>query len=226
MEGFNNLEGNDADRQSIRDKLSTMSFEDLIKLKEKIGSKEYNNFVLGSSEKSKKATRLFKRENKNRPRERSSKIRIHPLHVENVKKPTSRDPRFDPLCGNYDESIFKANYKFIKDIRMKEREQLDKEFKKETDPEKKQKIKLLMQRIDNQNREYAKRDKQREIQEGERKVINQTFRKGQKPIFKKKSEKRLENLISKYEDLKSSNKLQKHLEKRYKKLAQKERRQK
>ncbi|XP_031356886.1 ribosomal RNA processing protein 36 homolog isoform X2 [Photinus pyralis] len=202
-----------------------MSFEELIKLKEEIGAKEYNNIVLPPNEKS-KAPRSFKRENKNRPRERSSKIPVSRLQMENTKKPNSRDPRFDPLCGNYDEKIFRTNYKFVKDIRMKEREQLAKELKKEKDPDKKHKIKLLIQRMDNQNREYDKRDKQRETQEGERKVIRQTLRKGQKPVFKKKSEKRLENLISKYEDLKSTNKLQKHMEKRYKKLAQKERKNK
>ncbi|KAK4884485.1 hypothetical protein RN001_000756 [Aquatica leii] len=205
-----------SERELIRKQISSMSFEDLQKLKEKIGSKEYNNVIFGANKNSKKQT-TFKRENKNRPRERSSKIRFE--RANEVKKLTPRDPRFDPICGTYNEKIFKTNYKFISDIKKSERTQLQKEFKKEQDPQRKQQIQLLIQRIDNQNREYEIRDKKISKDEEEKRAIRKTLMQGQKPVYKKKSEKRMENLIEKYEDLKKSNKLQKHLEKRYKKLA-------
>lgn len=47
----------------IREELSTMSFEELQKLKEKLGTKVYNEAMFGKSKVKKKA---FKRDNKNR----------------------------------------------------------------------------------------------------------------------------------------------------------------
>jgi hypothetical protein len=43
--------------------------------------------------------------------------------------------------------------------------------------------------------------------------------KEEKVFFKKKSVKRLESLINQFEDLKKSNKLQKHIERRDKKIS-------
>ncbi|KAF5297073.1 hypothetical protein FQA39_LY02653 [Lamprigera yunnana] len=207
------------ERESIRNKISTLSFEDLQKLKEEIGSKEYNQMVFGAKKNTKKQTK-FKRENKNRPRERSSKIRFE--NAAGSSKVVARDPRFDPLCGTYKESTFRSNYKFIGEIKKEERAQLEKEYKKERDTERKQKIKLLMQRMDNQSREYEKRAKQKTTEEKERKDISDQLKQGKKPTFKKKSEKRIEDLVNKYEELKKSNRLEKYFEKRYKKFAKKD----
>lgn len=53
-----------------------MSFEELIKLKEKIGAKIYNQTVLGADQVKKAVEHtVVKRSNKNNPREISSKIR-------------------------------------------------------------------------------------------------------------------------------------------------------
>jgi hypothetical protein len=48
---------------AIRDELSKMSFEELQKLKEQLGSKVYNEAIFGTSQMKKTC---FKRENKNR----------------------------------------------------------------------------------------------------------------------------------------------------------------
>ncbi|KAF2892940.1 hypothetical protein ILUMI_13234 [Ignelater luminosus] len=209
------------ERESIRKKVSNMSFEDLQKLKEKIGSKKYNKVVFGV--KQKKIKTDFKRANKNRPREMSSKKRhVIQDQLDGTKKNLPRDPRFDPLCGTFDEKTFKSNYKFLNDVRKKERKQLENEYKDESDPQRQQKIKLLMQRMDNQIREQDKRDKERKMKEEENTNIRKKLMQGEKPVFKKKSEKRIEELVNKYEELKKTNKLQKHLERRHKKLAKKE----
>ncbi len=54
----------------------------------------------------------FKRENKNRPREMSSKVTVGRLRDvvgfksgEAKKNPAKRDPRFDALCGEFDEKV-------------------------------------------------------------------------------------------------------------------------
>ncbi|XP_050510949.1 ribosomal RNA processing protein 36 homolog [Diabrotica virgifera virgifera] len=218
----------DEERIKIREKVANLSFEELLKLKEQVGSKTYNKTIYGDSVT--KKSKALKRANKNRPREVSSKIRPQKLKLEigNVvkapKKHIPRDPRFDPLCGQYEEKIFKANYEFVNDIRAKEKEQLEEELKSCTDINRKKVIKNLLQRTNNQLREQTRKEKE-ELKKLQRSTeIKEKFKRGEKPQFKKKSVEKLENLIEKYEELKKSNKLQKHIEKRSKKLSKKEKR--
>lgn len=171
----------------IREELSNMSFEELQKLKEKLGSKIYNETVFGKSDR--KPNTNFKRANKNRPREMSSKrpVKIN-SHIIPVKKQMPRDPRFDPLCGAYDKKSFKSNYHFLKDLRKKERQELQKEYENTEDKQRQKKIKLLMQRLDNQIREQEKTEKQERKVEEEKRYIKETLKKGERPEFKKKCE--------------------------------------
>ncbi|CAH0550684.1 unnamed protein product [Brassicogethes aeneus] len=211
------------ERLRIRSKLSTMSFEDLLKMREEVGAKVYNNTVLGVKKEKKKLD--FRRANKNRPREMSSKIRVKtvlPTVAPVAKKQTARDPRFDPLCGQFEDKTFKTNYKFLHDVRVKEKDALEKELQDCKDPQRKGTIKYLLQRMENQIREQENLDKKHEKIREERREIKDKLKKGEKPVFKKKSVKKLESLIEKYEELKKTNKLQKHIEKRTKKLSQKE----
>jgi len=62
---------------NIRQNLSTLSFEELLKLKDTLGAKVYNETVFGAPQPKPKP--VVKRENKNRPREVSSKIRLKHL---------------------------------------------------------------------------------------------------------------------------------------------------
>lgn len=133
-------------QRRIRSELSSMSFEDLQKLKQKIGAKVYNATVFGQQNTKKQTD--FKRANKNRPRERSSKKRASLFQeIVSVKKALPRDPRFDPLCGTFDEKAFKSNYKFINGIKKEERKKLQEELQKTDDPVRKKKIKFLIQRL-------------------------------------------------------------------------------
>ena len=144
---------------AIRSELSKMSFEEIQKLKEKIGLKVYNQ-AIGLAQKQpaeEKNARFhlkeeFKRDNKNRPREMSSKIKVG-RHRDVVglrtgeKHREKRDPRFDSLCGEFDDKIFRDSYKFVDDIKTKEKEQLKKELKETEDPERVAQIKYLIQRM-------------------------------------------------------------------------------
>lgn len=124
-----------------------MSFEDLQKLKQTLGAKVYNETVFGRSNIKKQTT--FKRANKNRPREMSSKrpIKITNELITGAKPTVARDPRFDPLCGSFDEKQFRANYGFINDLKRNEVKQLQRELKKTGDPRRQKEIKLLIQRL-------------------------------------------------------------------------------
>ena len=83
-----------------------MSIEEIQKLKEKIGLKLYNQ-ALGL-EKNKKREK-FVRENKNRPREISSKKKVgrfrEVVPVSFEHKLEKRDPRFEASSGDFDEKV-------------------------------------------------------------------------------------------------------------------------
>ncbi|CAH1363676.1 unnamed protein product [Tenebrio molitor] len=207
----------ETERQRIHNQLSTMSFEDLQKLKDDMGSKLYNKTVFGDKQTRKEIT--FKRANKNRPREMTSKKHLMPKdNFIPVKKHFALDPRFEPMCGTFDKKAFKSNYKFLNDLRKKEKNQLESDFHQTNDFKLKKKIKFVMQRLDNKIREEDKNDKQEQHQLLE-KEETKIMLKEEKVFFKKKSVKRLESLINQFEDLKKSNKLQKHIERRDKKIS-------
>ncbi|XP_050455800.1 ribosomal RNA processing protein 36 homolog [Cataglyphis hispanica] len=211
----------DKDREQIREELKHMSFEDLHKLKEKLGTKIYNQTIFGN--KSKKKTE-FKRENKNRPREMSAKKPVSRfIESVSVKKIIARDPRFDSLCGTFDEKAFKHSYAFINELRENDLETLRNELKEATDLKTKRKIKYLIQRFENQLREEKKRKEKEQKKREEKKEVLELIKRGEKPVFKKKSEQKILNLVSQYEELKNEGKLKKHIQRLRKKNKHKDR---
>ena len=103
-------------KAAIREEISGMSIEELLALKEKIGSKMFDQ-GLGLAKKSSYKDK-FKRENKNRPRmepisKRPVKRSQDVVGVKSEAKKQFRDPRFDPLCGEYDEKV-SQNFREIK----------------------------------------------------------------------------------------------------------------
>ncbi|KAF7990826.1 hypothetical protein HCN44_000631 [Aphidius gifuensis] len=209
----------DEDQDDIKKELSQMSFEDLQTLKEKVGSKVYNETIFG---KKKILKNEFKRENKNRPREMSAKKQV-PRIIESfnsIKKPIeTRDPRFDSLCGEFNEKAFKNAYSFLNDIKQKDVEKLKKELKNTDDPKRIKKIKYLIQRLENQLREETRKKKKEEAKIIDKQNIVDALKKGEKPQFKKKSEQKVLDLVSQYEELKSTGKLKKHINRLKKKRA-------
>lgn len=133
-----------------------MSFAELIKLKEQLGTKVYNEAMFGedTSKVRKRADKTqFKRDNKNRPREITVKKQVPLLGRTKSRKSDTkevRDPRFDSKCGEYDRKKFKEDYSFIADIRENEVIELKKQLKDASlKDEEKKKIKLLIQRMNN-----------------------------------------------------------------------------
>lgn len=161
-----------------------MSFQDLQKLKEKLGTKVYNAAMFGA-----KKTKLtkFKRANKNRPREESAKKQVPRFkEVVTVKKKVIRDPRFDSLCGTYNEKAFKNSYSFLSQVRENDLQSLKKELETEEDPKRIKKIKYLIQRLENQLREENRKKEKEEKKKEEKQEIVAAIKSGEKPIFKKK----------------------------------------
>ncbi|XP_078035792.1 ribosomal RNA processing protein 36 homolog [Augochlora pura] len=211
----------DKDQDDIKAELSQMSFEDLQKLKEKLGTKIYNEALFGP----KKVQKIeYKRENRNRPREMSAKKPVSRLRaIMHVKKNISRDPRFDGLCGKFNSTVFKKNYAFLSEVKENDIKKLQKELEVAKDPKMIKKIKYLIQRLENQLREETKQERKEQKRHEEKKQAVEFIKKGEKPNFKKKSETKMLDLISQYEELKKSGKLKKHIQRLQKKNLRKDR---
>lgn len=199
-----------------------MSFEDLMKMKERLGDKVYNETVFGQHKNRKKSSTTkqdFKRENKNRPREVSAKRPVPFLGNAKLtaQKAELRDPRFDAKCGDYDANKFRENFSFVSEIREKELVELKEKLKTTADVKEIKRIKYLIQRMENQNTEQRKRKIRLEIANEEKDKIKKAKKELHIPHYTTQKELKAKELVQQFLDLKSSGQLNKHLEKRRKK---------
>ncbi|KAL5009080.1 hypothetical protein ScPMuIL_014661 [Solemya velum] len=206
---------------TIKRELSEMSFEDLQKLQERLGTKVYNQVVHGG-QKMEQRKKVFKRENKNRPMEISSKKPVPFIrHVVEVKKKVQRDPRFDDLSGAYSESFFQRSYSFLDDVKEREKRKLQQSLKKETNPEKKEKMNYLLNRMNQQELSKKQQQKRDELEKTLKKKEKELVSEGKTPYFLKKTERKKLELAERFKELKKSGKVDSYLKKKRKKTAQK-----
>ncbi|CAH2094334.1 unnamed protein product [Euphydryas editha] len=210
----------DEERLAIKKELSTLSFEDLQKLKERVGAKVYKQALFGEKKEVSDAPKVFKRENKNRPREMSSKKPVPMVQAAPKKKLEIRDPRFDPLCGTFDKKEFSENYGFLSNLRIHDIKAIRAELKNTTDPEREQNLRRLLQRLNDQHKASKKKKKEREILEKQKSEVEAELSSGRHPHFKNKSELRVESLVKQYEELKKkgTGRIQRHLKRRQQKI--------
>lgn len=161
----------------------------------------------------------FHRESKNRPREMSSRKPVPVFRdIFQVSKKHVRDPRFDDLSGTFDKEEFERNFEWIEEIKCKEKMELEKELKNAESPHKRHKIIDQLQRIRNQELCKKIETKKKAEEYKQREEIIATLNEGKKPYIPKKSEIKKKKLIEKFQSLKKSGKLDKHIEKRRKKM--------
>lgn len=213
-------------RRKYRDNLSKLPVQQILEIKAKLGDKIFNsNWADGKPKKLERSKMKpeFKRADKNRPREMSSKFKVPAFEkAKQVNKPERRDPRFDPLCGEFDKKNFRRQYGFVKDFKKKELVIL-KEQLKDAQGEERSKIKYLIQRMENQLRS------QRDLEEKEKKAFDESknmkekLGKGEKPIYKNKKTIREDSMVEKYERLKKEGKLDKYIMKKSKQNTAKDR---
>ena len=216
-------EDENAELRAIKEELSNMPFDELQKLKNKLGSKIFNEALYGKRNRSTEK-KVFKRENKNRPTEVSSKRKVGRLReVVQTKKKLSRDPRFDDLSGEYDEQFFKKAYSFIDDVKVREKHKLIKKLKKEQDPDKKKQIELLISRMNQQQKAALEKTKSQNRDMERKKKEKMLVKEGKTPFYLKKSEKKKLDLAEKYRELTKNNKLENYISKKRKKNATKDR---
>lgn len=198
---------------------SDLPFETLLKLQDTIGSKSFREYQVkgetNSVQKPVVTLQKFRESDDEGPEEMSSKFQPKKSLKKLLRPPRqakSIDPRFSSRCGEYKEKHFKRNFQFAFDMKDQEIQELKKLRDDKKDGEN---AKYLVQRLENQKREAMKRNNVKKIKP----VINPDGSK----YFPSKKEIEAKELVEKYEELKNSGKLMKHLEKRRKKQAGKER---
>ena len=143
------------------------------------------------------------------------------------RKVRGRDPRFDSLSGNFNEGLYKKSYGFLDDMRKEEEEELSQIAKdRDFDEHEREEAKRALSLMKNQDRLKEKMQVRREIKRDLRKRNEERIKQGKNPVFMNDKEvKRLE-AVRRFDALKKKGgnaAVQKALDKREKRRAQKER---
>lgn len=188
--------------QQIKEEISQLTFEELLRLKDELGTKVYADTVLckqqcseSIAEKREKSEnrcnshkiKIMKRLNHNQPREESSKRAVPFMGAEQRKHKCKsvelRDPRFDERAGEYNAKVFKTNYKFLTEVREKEIEQLKEHLKHCSEPEKQIQLRKAIQKLNNKNVEERKWHHKQFMLRKEKDTVQQAKQEGKKPQY-------------------------------------------
>ncbi|XP_077192603.1 ribosomal RNA processing protein 36 homolog [Paroedura picta] len=219
------MTSNPLSKPELTKELSSMSFEELLKLRNKVGTKAYQRMALEKTAKNTTKPKKRQPSNKHRPLELSAKQPVPFLRqVVPVKKKVPRDPRFDDLSGEYNPEVFEKTYAFLNDLRKKEKEEVRKQLKKCRTVDQQNKLRQLLTRMTQQEDAQKKRQKEREKDVALKKQQRELAKQGKKPFYLKESDKQKLELAEKYKELKKSGKLQNFLSKKRKRNAAKDKR--
>ncbi|XP_004379617.1 ribosomal RNA processing protein 36 homolog [Trichechus manatus latirostris] len=214
--------------RDLRKGTSNMSFEELLALQSQVGTKKYKQLIAGTSIRKQDSRPSVKNAcvaDKHKPLEMSAKARVPFLRqVVPVSKKVTRDPRFDDLSGEYNPEVFDKTYQFLNDIRAKEKEIVKKQLKKHRSGEEREKLQLLLQRIEQQEMAQQDRKQQQELRLALKRERRAQAQQGHRPYFLKKSEQHQLALAEKFKELKRSKKLESFLSRKRRRNAGKDRR--
>lgn len=214
--------GNNTNTEFTQD-LSTLSFEEIIRLQSKVGTKACNKLI-HEAKKGRRNSEPVKQGTRGRPQEISAKKPVSFLRKGSVKEPILRDPRFDDLSGEFKPEVFNQTYKFINDVRQREAEMLKQKLKKVKSNAEKEELKSFLKRMENQKRNHQRQEQQREKELCYKRKQRALVGDGHRPFYLKKSDQKKLQLAEKYNELKKSGKLENFLSKKRKRNAVKDRR--
>ncbi|KAG9078129.1 rRNA biogenesis protein rrp36 [Ceratobasidium sp. UAMH 11750] len=173
---------------------------------------------------------IDKRSSKHAPTEVTSKrpVSRHRTVVD-VQKNVSRDPRFTSVSGELSRSHFANAYSFLPELQKSEaatlRASLAKARKQRAAPETIDKLERALKRAESAVEHAKREEREQEVLAKAKKEEKAKREEGKGAWFLKKSEKRKLLLQAKFDDLAASggqNAVRKAIDKRKKKLAQKE----
>lgn len=185
----------------------------------------------------KAAERARQRLKKKRKRQRADEA---PLEVSAKKRPPrvgsalsklapprsrrARDPRFDDMCGEYNESHFRAAYGFLDAAKQEELKEMQAAARKAKDPEERDKLRRVADKYRSEIAMQQRRDRERSERTRVRRQEVRAVEQGKKPFFLKKSDRKKVNLAEQFLELQGTGKLESFMAKRRKKNAAKDRR--
>lgn len=155
--------------------------------------------------------KIFKRPNKDRPVEITSKV---PISMHRKTKITRRDPRFEQSCGPFDAERFKKRYSFLYELEEKEQKIITRKMNREKDPQKRMELKKVVQSL--KGKKVTEQERERKIRIAER-LRQEAVKKTGKPFVNKSYLKKFA-LVDKFQQLKKAGKLDKYIERKRKKL--------
>lgn len=168
----------------------------------------------------------FKRQNKNRPVEQSSKRPVPRYRqVVEASSSKSRDPRFENLSGKLNTDQFRKQYAFVYDEALPgEKQDLKRQLQKTKDPDARQQLQNQLARIEQQIKEEQTRRQQQSQLKLHKAEERAAVKQGKQPFYLKRSEAKRQELIAKYKHLKATGGLEKVVQKRRLKNATKDHR--
>jgi ribosomal RNA-processing protein 36 len=166
--------------------------------------------------------RDFGRSSKHAPTEISSKKAVsRKREVVPVAKREYRDPRFEPLVGEVDDSKIRKAYSFLDEYREDEMKELKSVIKTTKDEDAREKLKRALASMESRKKAQMRKDKEKEILDHHRKEEKELVKQGKKPFYLKKSEQKKRVLLDQYGNLKGKQ-LDRVIERRRKKVEGKE----
>lgn len=144
------------------------------------------------------------RENKNAPQELSAKKPVSRLRtIVESTGPKPRDPRFDPLCGHFNQGLFDKAYEFIDDYRKSEVEMITNELKTtthdNTDAEKrKSNLHKSLHRIESQLDAEQKRRTNQQLKREWRRQETELIKQGKRPFYLSRKQEKQMQLVDKF----------------------------
>ncbi|KUJ20220.1 DUF947-domain-containing protein [Mollisia scopiformis] len=196
--------------------------------KKKSRNDEHNDHeVWGNEEASERKTgrkdhRDFNRSSKHAPTEVSSKKAVsRRREVVPVSKREIRDPRFESLVGQVDESKVRAAYSFLDDYREDEMKELKTAIRNTKDEDAKEKLKRALSSMESRKKADMRKKKEQEILNRHRKEEKDLVKQGKKPFYLKKAEQKKRVLLDQFGNLKGKQ-LDRVIERRRKKVEGKE----
>ncbi|CAL8464266.1 g3801 [Coccomyxa elongata] len=219
-------EASSSGSESGEDDKESLTFEQLEALRRDGGLSHQAMKSLLRKQKEKEKNRSFKRENKNRPMEMSSKRPVPRLReVVQVTKKETRDPRFDSLSGALQPDRFRKQYAFLYDEQLPaEREELKATLQKAKAVDKKKELQAQLTRVQQQIQEERSRRRKEAWEAEQKKNEREAVKAGKGVFFQKRSEKKRQELIRRYQELKATGHLAKVMAKRQKRNAAKDHR--
>lgn len=138
-----------------------------------------------------------------------------------VIKRQLRDPRFEPLSSEPQDSKLQSAYSFLDDYREDEMKELKTAIKSSKDDDAKDRLKRALASMESKKKAQLRKDREREILDRHRKEEKDLVKQGKQPFYLKRSEQKKRVLLDQYGELKGKQ-LDRVIERRRKKVEGKE----